>query len=133
MALSHSVLGINSLQSEFIRIQGSLYEVMIFAFAHEAAWTGTRPRAAGTDLEDAIALLHIERDDVRTEIRQHPVSDQDPTERVRLFLRNAPQRAFTVAVNREKRMVAGDDLVTGIGLGVQRGVEPRALDVAVTA
>ena len=77
MDLSHSSCRINRLQAEFMCIQGSLHEVMVFAFAHETAGTVVRPRAAGTDLKDAVVFLHVKRDDVRTEIRQHPVADQN--------------------------------------------------------
>ena len=64
VALSHSFFRINRLQSEFIGIQGRLHEVMVFAFAHEAAGTGIRPRTTAADLKDAVMLLHVKRDDV---------------------------------------------------------------------
>src|SRR5437899_12752126 len=99
------------------------------AFRHPVS----RSRARSANLQDAAMRLHIEGEDVAAQIGNHVLVHQDIPERANVFVADLALIGPRKAVDGKHRVMAKNELMSGITMVSERCFQPRELDMALTA
>ncbi len=89
--------------------------------------------AGGADLQHAVVTLRVEGQDVAAKICGDAVFDEQPPERIAIFVADGPLIRPDIAVHRKGRMMANDEPPAGVTPVGQRFGQPFRLHMAFAA